>query len=431
MLELFNLVVGLYDQLIAFYHAFVNHPDFWAFMSIPLVAGIVGWGTNWVAIQMTFYPVKFLGIPPYLGWQGIIPRKGKKMASITVENTLDKISTMQEIFDQFEPHKIAHHIIKIADTRIEEITDEIMAERNAVLWENLPRILKNRAYTRIRRQLPQLMDGLIEDMQANIEDLVDPKELIIKKLSEDKNLLNRVFWECGEAEFKFVVNSGFWFGLMFGIVQMLWWWFDQSWWIMPAFGLLVGLATNWLALNLIFRPLNPIRIRLWPLSYRIILQGLFLRRQNAVSEIYCRIVTSEILTIGHIMNEIFRGPRSDRVKTMLKRHLRKLVDGGVVKTVAQMAVGAEGFVELKRSIHEKTIELSLASFDDPVFSRERGKVVEQMFRERMQAMSAEEFQALLRPAFEEDEWILIVLGGVLGLMAGMAQLIFVFSDVSF
>ena len=112
---------------------------------------------------------------------------------------------------------------------------------------------------------------------------------------------------------------------------------------------------------------------------------------------------------------------------MLKKHMRPVIDGGMVKTVAQLTVGPEGFVDLKRTIEEKTIEMSLASFDDPMFTKERGKVVEQMFRTRMQAMSSEEFQDLLRPAFQEDEWILITMGGVLGLMAGFAQLFFMFS----
>ena len=409
--------------MLEFFSEFVNHPEFWKYISIPFVAAVVGWSTNWLAIQLTFYPVNFIGIPPWLGWQGIIPKRGKKMAGIVVENTLDKISTMQEIFDEFEPDKIAHHVIKVADSRIEELTDDIMTERNAVLWENLPNVLKNRAYARARRQLPEMMDNLMEDMHANIEDLIDPKELIIKKLSEDKNMLNRVFWECGETEFKFVINSGAVFGFLFGVAQMFVWWFSKEWWILPAFGLLVGLATNWLALNLIFRPLNPTKIT--PLGPTV--QGLFLSRQNAVSEVFCRIVTAEILTIGHIMNEIFRGPKADRAKAMLKKHMRPVIDGGMVKTVAQLTVGPEGFVDLKRTIEEKTIEMSLASFDDPMFTKERGKVVEQMFRTRMQAMSSEEFQDLLRPAFQEDEWILITMGGVLGLMAGFAQLFFMFS----
>ncbi len=410
--------------MLEFFHDFYHHPDFIKLILIPFIAAIVGWVTNWVAIKLTFYPVEFIGIPPYLGWQGIIPRKGEKMAGIVVDNTLTKISTMSEIFEEFEPEAIAHHIIKVADARIEEFTDDIMDERNAVLWENLPNVLKKRVYARTRRQLPKVMDALLEDMQANIEDLVDPKAVIIERLSSDKNLLNRVFQECGEAEFRFVINSGFTFGFLFGIVQMFVWYFYQGGWVLPFFGLIVGLATNWLALNLIFRPLNPIKIG------PFVIQGLFLKRQNAVSEVFCRLVTTEILTIGHVMHAIFKGPKSDRTKALIKKHLRPIIDGGLIKTAAQLTVGPEGYVDLKRTIEEKTIEMSLASFDDPVFTKERGVVVERMFRERMQAMTSEEFQDLLRPAFQEDEWILILVGGVLGLLAGFAQLVFMFAGTA-
>lgn len=408
--------------MLEFYHQFINDPDLLKYLSIPIIAAVVGWGTNWVAIQLTFYPLNFIGIPPWLGWQGIIPRKGRKMAAIVVDNTLSRISTMSEIFEEFEPEAIAHHIIKVADARIEEFTDDIMTEKNAVLWENLPNVLKNRVYARARKQLPKIMDSLLEDMQHNIEFLIDPKDLIIKQLSADKRLLNRVFQECGEAEFKLVINSGFTFGFLFGVVQMFVWYFLKAPWILPAFGLLVGLATNLLALRLIFSPLNPVKIG------PFVLQGLFLKRQKAVSEVFCRIVTAEILTIGHVMHEIFRGPKSDRTKALIKKHMRPIVDSGVMKTVAQLTVGPEGYVNLKRTIEEKTIEMSLASFEDPVFSRERGVVVERMFRERMQAMTSEEFQDLLRPAFQEDEWILITVGGVLGMIAGFMQLIFIFAD---
>ena len=414
-----------------YFNEFINQPDLIKYLAIPFIAAVVGWGTNWVAIKLTFYPIEFFGIPPYLGWQGIIPRKGEKMARIVVENTLTKISTMSEIFEEFEPEAIAHHIIKVADSRIEEFTDDIMTEKNAVLWENLPNVVKNRVYSRARRQLPQIMDSLLEDMQANIEDLIDPEELIIKQLCTDKNLLNRVFQECGDAELRFVINSGAWFGFLFGVVQMFVWFSYPAYWVLPFFGFLVGIATNWLALNLIFRPLNPIKIRFWPLPWRITLQGLFLKRQNAVSEVFCRLVTTDILTIGVVMGEIFRGPKSDRTKGLIKKHLRPMIDGGVMKTVAQLTVGPEGFVDLKRTIEEKTIEMSLNSFDDPVFTKERGVVVERMFRERMQAMTSEEFQDLLRPAFQEDEWILILVGGVLGLGAGIGQLFIMFAGTTF
>ena len=44
--------------------------------------------------------------------------------------------------------------------------------------------------------------------------------------------------------------------------------------------------------------------------------------------------------------------------------------------------------------------------------------------ERMQDLSPEEFEGMLRPAFKEDEWILITVGAVLGVVVGEMQIMF-------
>ncbi len=49
-----------------------------------------------------------------------------------------------------------------------------------------------------------------------------------------------------------------------------------------------------------------------------------------------------------------------------------------------------------------------------------------MFRDRIRELTPKEFQNLLRPAFQEDEWILIVLGGVTGFLAGLIHLFVAF-----
>jgi hypothetical protein len=44
----------------------------------------------------------------------------------------------------------------------------------------------------------------------------------------------------------------------------------------------------------------------------------------------------------------------------------------------------------------------------------------------MESLPPEDFQDLLRPCFQEDEMKLILTGAVLGFLAGIAQLVFVF-----
>ncbi|HBM25110.1 MAG TPA: hypothetical protein DD411_16285, partial [Alcanivorax sp.] len=96
----------------------------------------------------------------------------------------------------------------------EEYVDEVMTERNAVLWENLPLAVRRRVYTRARRAIPAVMDNVVDDISHNLENLVDMKHMIVERLRSDKALMVQLFQEVGEPEFRFVINSGFYFGFL-------------------------------------------------------------------------------------------------------------------------------------------------------------------------------------------------------------------------
>ena len=51
--------------------------------------------------------------------------------------------------------------------------------------------------------------------------------------------------------------------------------------------------------------------------------------------------------------------------------------------------------------------------------------------ERMKQLPSEEFQDLLRPCFQEDEIKLIIIGGILGALAGIGQIAFIFGQSFF
>lgn len=400
----------------------LSNPEFWKHASIPVVAALVGWGTNWVAIRMTFHPLEPIGRPPFLGWQGIIPSKAGKMASTFVDTTMSRLGTVEEVFAEIEPERIATHVVGWVEPRLDGYTDEVMRERDAVLWENLPTLVREAIYARSRSRLPRLVRATLDEIGRRVGELLDFKDMIVTRLVTDKALLNRLFLESGEAEFRFIIRSGLYFGFLFGLVQLTVWTLYPAPWVLPAFGAAVGWATNWIALNLIFRPLHPRRIG--PFT----LHGLFLRRQPEVAAVWCRIVTREIVTARNLMRALLFGPRAERVHAVIRRHLRPLVDEAVegLRPVAQAAVGLEGYAELRETVGEKAVEVSPEPFDDPFFNEARARVVERLLRERMEGLPSEEFQDLLRPCFQEDEWKLILLGGVLGLAAGLAQLVLVF-----
>lgn len=397
--------------------------DFWKYVSIPFVAGIVGWATNWVAIKLTFHPLSFRGIRPFLGWQGIIPSKAGKMAAVFAESTMFRLGTLDEIFRHMDPEKMAEHITTMVDPHVVEYTDEVMFYGgNAALWRALPAAVKERIYARVHEQLPRLVHDLMDEVGENVEDLVDFKHMLVSHLEQDKALLNRLFLESGAEEFRFIIKSGLYFGFLFGLVQLGVWISYKSWWVLPLFGGLVGYLTNWIAINIIFRPLNPMKIGPWTV------QGLFLKRQTEVAGVWCHLVTREIVTIRQIIEAMLTGPLSENTRDLIKRHIQPVADDaiGAMRPAAELAVGGDGMNEIRRSIGEKAVAVSMEPFKHWGFNEDRAAVLEQLLRERMEGLPPSEFQDLLRPCFQEDEWKLIVMGGVLGLLAGLGQLVFVF-----
>lgn len=397
-------------------------PAFWAYVSIPFVAAVIGWFTNWVAIEMTFKPLEFKGIRPYLGWQGIIPSKAVKMATIFVDQTMHRLGTLQEVFEVMGPGEIARHIARVVDGRLPHYADEVMFYTHPTMWERLPHAVKEVVYRRLREEMPRRLHDLMHETAEKIEELLDLKHMLIQRLEGDKNLLNRLFLESGSAEFRFIIRSGFYFGFLFGLVQLAVWIVYPVWWVLPMFGAIVGYLTNWIALEMIFRPLYPTKIGPWTF------QGLFLKRQKEVSAVWCRLVTTEILTLQRLVYAMLYGPRAEQTEALIRRHILPLAEEAVegYREIVGLAVSDARWDEIQAAIGHKALRVAPDAFDHWPFNQDRAEVLERELRERMERLSPDQFQDLLRPCFQEDEMKLILAGAVLGLLAGVAQLVFVF-----
>ena len=79
--------------------------------------------------------------------------------------------------------------------------------------------------------------------------------------------------------------------------------------------------------------------------------------------------------------------------------------------------------EVRATLSTKAVRAFASPFHDSTFARGRERVVEQLLYSRMVERTPEEFQALLRPAFQEDEMKLILAAGSRGAIAGVAQIL--------
>src|SRR6266513_3194039 len=266
--------------------------DTLALLTIPLFSGAIGYLTNWTGVWMLFHPVHFAGIrfpglrplasllprriqqiPGGVGWQGILPSRAAKMGSIAVDKGIAKLGSPADFYAQLEPDAIAEHILASARGDIRRVVERIMEREHPRLWRDVPPRVREAVHERVQQQLPDIVHAVTDEIGANIDQLLDVKLMVIRQMEANPALVNRIFLEVGRRELRFIINFGFLFGFVLGIPMVFITQAVPYWWVLPLGGVVIGYATNWLALWMIFEPAEPRKIG--PLK----LHGLFLRRQ--------------------------------------------------------------------------------------------------------------------------------------------------------
>jgi uncharacterized membrane protein YheB (UPF0754 family) len=416
----------------------------WRLVLIPPITGIIGYMTNWVAIRLMFRPVKFWGfkipgmdqISPMLprkiqqipgvmegkiGWQGIVPSRAAKMGSIAYDNSVEKVASQSEFYQQFDPDVVADYVVQAGRDDVHQLVDEILRREHPELWNEAPEAVRNVIHEYVDSRLPDVANRLFQRTGENIDDLMAIKMMVIEYLKASPELLNRMFLEVGDKELKFLVNSGFIFGTLLGCFSIPLFVFVDRWWVLPVSGAAVGYLTNFIAIKAIFSPVHERKIG----PFR--LQGLFIKRQEESVEKYAEIVAREILTVKNIAHHLLYGPKSDRTRKMIRDSLEPEVDRsvGAAQPLVRATTGDREYESIRESLATEPIEHGYEALKNPEFNLERSKRMKELIVKEMKDLPPEEYVKMLRPAFEEDEWLLIAVGAVLGFVAGWIQLVVV------
>lgn len=400
---------------------FWNDP--WLYLSIPVICAVVGWATNSIAIQMAFKPTKFIGIPPYLGWQGVVPRMADKFATQAVDTMSATLLDLEELFGRLDSQRIVEELRPVMPEMIETIVNEVMAAEAPKAWEALPLQLKKRIYKKVMEETPEALDTIMEAVKSNIEEVFDVRHMLINNLVNDIDVLCKIFKKSAAAEIKFIALSGLYFGFLFGVLEMILWLYYPANWVLPAGGALVGYLTNVMAIKMIFEPKTPRKFG--PFT----LHGLFFRRQDEIAAEQGVLIAEEIFCPDKVVEGILKGPSSDKLFALISKHLKEYIDeySGYAKPLVLLTVGTDRYIATKERAVEQTIahlEHSLTHLHD--YTKE-AMDVENTVIEKVKNLSPEQFEQMIRPIFEEDEWIMTLGGGALGLAVGLFQFFIVFS----
>ena len=387
------------------------------FFTVPLITAFIGYITNWAAVKMVFHPREPWGVGP-LTWQGIVYRMAPKFAT-EIANTTGQVLAAEDMVERLDAHGLVQRLVQAHPDEIDAMLAEALDVVAPGTWDAMVPEAREQARGLVLGQVEQSVGQALVGMGEHAENLIDLDRLVVEELSgPNADRLARVAQEVGHRELRFIELYGGVFGFAVGIVQAAAYSVFGVWWTMPIVGAIVGLGTNWLAIQMIFRPLEPRRY-IGLVTY----QGMFPKRQAEISHDYGRIAAGEVLTPANLIDHLAANPTAAELVGDLVGQARGQLDQ--FRPMLAMIAGAEPTDD---QLDKVTFVLTQRLGD--LVPRARSVVeghlshslrLDELIEERLSVLDKHQFERMLRGIFEEDEVILVVIGGMLGGAVGALQ----------
>lgn len=387
----------------------------YVYASMPLIAATIGYVTKLVAIEMLYRPMKFVGIGP-LGWQGLVPRRAGKVAAVTIDLLTENLLTVGELLDRIDGQDAVEQLREPLNLAVDEVAREVVDMVAPGGWASLPQVVKRAVTLRVRTSAPAIVDRLLAEVKADPDRFIDIRHLTITTLVHNKSQLNTMMRETAGSSMLFLRRTGIIFGLLIGLIQTIAWALIHSVWIMPAFGLVTGFLSDWVALTLLFRPQNTRRF------FGMRFQGVLHASREQITRDYARIMAADLFEPAALMAAVLDGGGADRLFALAHREVadelgRKL---GPARPLLELGIGSPRYREIQDVITRRALTMVRTMPEIQTYAA-RTLDVENVLATKMSQLTPPQFEGIMRPIFKDDEWLMISVGALLGFLVGELQ----------
>jgi uncharacterized membrane protein YheB (UPF0754 family) len=189
--------------------------------SIPLISGIIGWLTNYIAVKMIFRPLKPVNIIG-IKIQGLIPKRHYQLAEKIgeiVETHLVSVSDIHRIVGDKNLHD---KLIGKLHEQINEFLTVKLAGMFPMLAAFLSQDILNKINDKLSEQIFGMLPELIEEFISHFNSKLDFKEMVKDKIKEfDLLKLENIILSIASKELKAIEIFGGILGVMIGIIQLI------------------------------------------------------------------------------------------------------------------------------------------------------------------------------------------------------------------
>ena len=383
------------------------------YLTAPAVGALIGYFTNYIAIKMLFKPVK----PYYLFGKklpftpGLIPAKREKLAEAIAKVVKENLLTEESIRERLNHRKVKENLLLFTENFLEELSKNGHLYIGEFIGKIEDKRLKEIVPTELlAERTGELVDGLFERLNGK-----SLRELLPASLEREiERTINEKIDRLTESLIE-QVRSGQLSEVIYATVREN----------LSKLQTVIPFITEGLAQSLAKRATSLIEEMV----------------ERAADEPAFRLKLSKLLwaKFQELLSRRIdaESPTAKKLRSILKEALTEYLKGLEEKRLAELQ-GLKNFLKeqaplfVSRFIEEHRREIARLLADKllEVIERELPVImeainVEEMVKERVNSLPIEEVEEIVLKLIDEELRHITLLGGVLGFLIGLTQLIFI------
>ena len=188
--------------------------------ALPIIAALIGWITNSLAVKMLFhpkYPIMFLGY----SIQGVFPKRQKQLAEKLGYLVANELFSAKDISNEIQSLIATEQSMDLIGQKIEKTIRNKLVQSFPMLSMFLSDDMVVKVTDIFKLELRDFLIEYSEDLSEKIEETLSIEQIVQEKVeafSSDK--LEEILNSIMKKEFRFIEITGATLGFLIGCVQV-------------------------------------------------------------------------------------------------------------------------------------------------------------------------------------------------------------------
>lgn len=189
--------------------------------TLPFIAALVGWFTNYLAVKMLFYPKDPINFHLFR-IQGIFPKNQKEVAKRIGKMVAEELLSSDDLRERLNNPQNILTIQEMAEAKVDYYLNVTFPKNYPVTSAILGSKRKEKFKAEIMTEMETTVPEMVDNYMIHLEDTFDVRKIIEERVAHlPSEKLEEMMTKLLKKEFRFIEYIGALIGFIIGWIQVL------------------------------------------------------------------------------------------------------------------------------------------------------------------------------------------------------------------